>query len=90
MPAEGVVLAGGLMPTEGVVVLGGGVAALVAGAAAGPGATAAVDTPLATPFAPLRIWMFFMLGSDRKPTPSRRRFGSVITNALSLEISFLC
>lgn len=87
MPAEGVVLAGGLTPAEGVVVWGGGVAALVT---AGAGATVPVETPLATPFAPLRIWMFFMLGSDRKPTPSRRRFGSVITNALSLEISFLC
>lgn len=55
-------------------------------ALAGAGATGAVDTLLATPFAPLRIWMFFMFGSDRNPTPSSRRFGSVITNALSLEI----
>ena len=46
MPAEGVVLAGGLMPTEGVVVLGGGVAALVAGAAAGPGGDVLMASPL--------------------------------------------
>jgi hypothetical protein len=70
--------------------LGGGAVDDAAGVVVGAGATGAVDTPLAIPFAPLSIWMFFMLGSDRKPTPSSRRFGSVITNALSLEIWFFC
>ena len=59
---------------------------VVAGAVAGAGATGAVDTPLATPFALLRIWMFFMFGSDQNPSHSSRRFSSVITKALSLEI----
>jgi hypothetical protein len=45
-----------------------------------------VEIPRAIPLAPFRIWMFFMSGSDLKPTPSSRRFGSVMTNALSLEI----
>src|SRR5881394_457321 len=49
-----------------------------------------VDTPLAMPLAPFRIWIFFMLGSERKPIPSSLRFGSVMTKALSLEIWFFC
>src|SRR5216110_2063185 len=36
-----------------------------------------VETPRAMPLAPFRIWIFFMLGSERKPIPSSLRFGSV-------------
>jgi hypothetical protein len=49
-----------------------------------------VDTPRANPLAPFKIWMFFMFGSERNPTPSSRRFGSVMTKALSLEIWLRC
>jgi hypothetical protein len=70
-----------------------GTGGTTAGAGAGAGAAAGadcVDTPFENPLAFFRILMFFMLGSDRKPMPATRRFGSVITNALSLEISFFC
>jgi hypothetical protein len=50
------------------------------------GVTDSVDKPLTTPVAPLRIWMFFMSGSERNPTPANVRVGSVSTKALSLEI----
>src|SRR2546423_4181145 len=67
--------------------LNGGVEEDAAGVCAGG---PSVDTPLSIPLRPLRIWMFFMLGSERNPIPSSLRLGSVITNALSLEIWFFC
>ena len=57
------------------------------GALPGAGRTiGSVETPLANPLAPFRIWMFRMLGSDRNPIPVSRRFGSVMTKDVSLEI----
>jgi hypothetical protein len=79
-PAVGVELAG-----VGVEMIGGWVELPGVGVAG-----ANVETPRAKPLAPLRMRMFFMFGSDRNPTPSSWRFGSVSTNALSLEISFRC